>query len=65
MTGYYTYLGHDPERGPDGTDLLFTLWDDGTAQLATRPGREQHWVRWSAPLPMTPVSLRQPHGGVL
>ena len=48
------YRGHDPSVGPHGTDLLFTQFSDGTAELAMREGKDQAWTTWNPP-----VALRQ------
>jgi hypothetical protein len=43
------FKGHDPTHGEDGTDLLLTEHDDGTFELATRPGFNRTQLRWGPP----------------
>ena len=33
-------------------DVLVTIWDDGTGELAYRDGPEQYALRWSPPVPL-------------
>jgi hypothetical protein len=46
------FTAHDPSTGPDGTDLLIRIFDDGTGDFATRPGEDQRWITWSPPTPL-------------
>jgi hypothetical protein len=41
------YTCHDPSTD---TDYLITLHADGSGEFATRPGRDQRWLTWSAPV---------------
>jgi hypothetical protein len=49
------YKGHDPTNGEDGTDLLLSIYDDGSYVLATRPGLDQTWVTWGPPATVAEV----------
>jgi hypothetical protein len=50
------YKGHDPTNGPDGTDLLLTEHDDGTFELATRPGKDRTSLTWGPPVVVDEVT---------
>lgn len=43
------FVAHDPDVD---RDFLITVFDDGTGTFATRPGRDQRWMGWSAPTRM-------------
>lgn len=47
---HVSYVGHDPTTGEEGTDVLLTCWADGTAEFATRPGKDRTDLRWSPPV---------------
>jgi len=44
------YKGHDPWLGDDGTDVLLTVFDDGSMEVATRPGEDRTQLRWGPPV---------------
>lgn len=46
--------GHDDHENRD-----YVLWvhDDGTHELATRPGNRDTWTTWSAPVALTPAEV--------
>lgn len=46
------FTAHDPEAGPQGTDFLIRIYDDGTGDFATRPGVDQRSITWSPPTPL-------------
>ncbi|MCF6376931.1 hypothetical protein L2K70_04885 [Nocardioides KLBMP 9356] len=46
------FTAHDPEAGASGTDYLISIFDDGTGEFATRPGKDQRLVTWSPPTPL-------------
>jgi hypothetical protein len=62
-TDYALFKGHIASLGDDGTDVLFTLWPDGTAELAWRPGCDLTRVRWSPPVAMSSQGLGMPEAG--
>lgn len=43
------FVAHDPEVD---RDFLIRIYDDGTGDFATRPGRDQRWMTWSPPTPL-------------
>lgn len=53
------FTGYDPSvdlAGHEGagTSFLFTVYDDGTHELAVRPGYERRHLRWSPPVTLQP-----------
>lgn len=58
------YLGHQPgSHDGRGLDLLLTLWEDGTAELATRVGKDERWKTWSPPVRLTEQAVDELIGG--
>jgi hypothetical protein len=41
--------GHNPFHGKTGVDVLVTVWDDGSMEVALRDGRDERWRRWGPP----------------
>lgn len=57
-----TRLGLDsPSRG---VDLLVTIYSNGHADVALRPGRDEHWTTWGSPVVLTAEPMT-PAGGVI
>ena len=57
------YVGHNPDIGDEGVDLLLTEHDspNGTVrEIAMRPGREQRWITWGAPVTLVADRMGQP-----
>lgn len=50
------FYGHDPYEGTEGTDVLLTVWDDGTYEVALRPGRQWRGITWGPPVQMADVT---------
>ena len=47
------YTGHDVYHD---RDYLLTVHDDGSHEIATRPGLSERWTTWSAPVALLPES---------
>lgn len=58
------WKGHDPTLGDEGTDLLLTEHDDGSFELAARPGLDQNFIRWGPPATFTLDHTTEPESGV-
>lgn len=37
---------------PSGLDVLVTEYDDGSREVAVRPGRDAFWTTWGVPVPL-------------
>lgn len=48
------YVTHLPWYGPEGTDVLLTIWADGQLEVALRPGHSHTRVTWSPPATLAP-----------
>lgn len=51
------YKGHDPTYGDDGTDVLVTVWDDGSMEVALRDGLDCTWQTWGPPVELADASM--------
>ena len=54
------HTGHDPATDiqgfpGEGCDLLLTIWDDGTREMAVRPGYQRTGRTWGPPALLLPV----------
>lgn len=54
------FVAHDPGYGVYGTDVLVTVYPDGTMEVALREGRDETWNGWGPSYDLTDGSVMHP-----
>lgn len=57
------FTAHDPGYGIDGTDIKVEVYDDGTATVALREGRDETWHTWGPTFDLLDASVLRVTGG--